>query len=80
MYSTVAFSFENLEKHRNQLISEIKGNIIPAIKYYPEKIKEIKKDLSQLEEFSADISKKNNALTNAKHVGEMTKVNQITVK
>ena len=79
MYSTVAYSLENIEKHRNQLISEIKGNIIPALKYYPEKIKEVKKDLNELENFSGNIVKKSTALTNAKQIGDMSKVNQITV-
>ena len=79
MYSTVSFSIENIEKHREQYLAEVKGNIIPAIKYYPEKIKELKKDLNELEEFSSEIMKKTNALTTAKQVNDINKVNQITV-
>ena len=79
MYSTVSFSIENIEKHRNQFLTEVTGNIIPAIKYYPEKIKELKIDLNQLDEFASEVVKKSNKLTIAKQANDMAKVNQITV-
>lgn len=79
MFSTVAFSLENIEKYRNQFSSDIEANILPAIKYYPTKIEELKENLEELNKFATDINKKTNTLTAAKQTGEMNKINQITV-
>ena len=79
MYSTVSSSFENVEKHRMQYISAIKENIIPSIKYYPEKIKELKNGLEELEEMSSENKKKQNAISTAKQNNDTNKVNTMVV-
>ena len=79
MYSTVSSSFGSVEVHRMQFISAIKENIIPAIKYYPEKIKELKNSLEGLEDCASENKKKQNAISTAKQNNDSNKVNTMVV-
>lgn len=62
---------EDVEKSRDNKISKLEKVIIPAIKYYPTKLRELKKPLNQIKDVSKSITKHSEKITSAKKTNDM---------
>jgi hypothetical protein len=79
MYNTFQNSSEKMEVYRKDNIKKLNEQIIPAVMYYPEKIREFKRKLNDLENTKKAISKMGEELTRAKTKMEQDKIRDINV-
>lgn len=79
MYNTFQNSSEKMETFRKENIKKLNEQIIPAVLFYPEKIREFKRKLNDLENTKKTISKMGEELTKAKNKMEQDKIRDINV-
>lgn len=60
-----------IESSRDNKISKLEKTILPAVKYYPQKIKELKKPLNQVKDICKSINKHSEKITDAKKTNDM---------
>lgn len=61
----------DVEISRDNKISKLEKTILPAVKYYPQKIKELKKPLNQVKDICKSINKHSEKITDAKKTNDM---------
>jgi len=71
MYVNFKESLKDLEFTRERKIQKLKTNILPAIKYYPYKVKEFRRPLDQIKDYDKDIQKYTSKIETAKSKGSI---------
>lgn len=79
MYNSFLGSMDKLEIIRRDHIKKMNEMIIPAVLYYPEKIREFKRKLNDIENTKKSIDKMGEELTRAKTKMEQDKIRDINV-
>lgn len=69
MYNIFKQSMIDLEKSRGIKIDKLNNTIIPAVKYYPFKVKEFKKPINKIHDMEKNIEKHNEKIEKAKTKG-----------
>lgn len=71
MYVNFKESLKDLEFTRERKIQKLKTSILPAIKYYPYKVKEFKRPLDQIKDYDKNIQKYTSKIETAKNKGSI---------